>query len=73
MKKTKTKKQTVRVISAEPPDDSTVESESCDSSNADMENSVFVSLDDGQQSKEEYEEEMNKVDDEVEINFMGDE
>eukprot|EP00957_Ditylum_brightwellii_P105205 8019241-Ditylum_brightwellii.AAC.1 len=54
-----------------PPDDRTLESESYDGRHVDMDNFAFVVFN-NEQSKEEYEERMNKVDRMVENNFIWD-
>eukprot|EP00957_Ditylum_brightwellii_P027458 2075705-Ditylum_brightwellii.AAC.1 len=64
--------QVLNAITAVPPNDGTVESEICDSSNADMDNTTFIVFD-NEEGKDEYEEEMKQVDNDVENNIMGDE
>eukprot|EP00957_Ditylum_brightwellii_P170202 12956562-Ditylum_brightwellii.AAC.1 len=54
-----------------PLDDRTVESKSCDGSNTDIDNSAFIVFN-NEQGKEAYEKEMNRVDHEVENNFVED-
>eukprot|EP00957_Ditylum_brightwellii_P154213 11735642-Ditylum_brightwellii.AAC.1 len=58
-------------ITALPPDDRMVESESCDGSNIDMDDSASIVFD-NEQVKKEYEEGMNRVDHEAENKFLGD-